>query len=200
MSKQAFWNDRYASSELVWGTDANRFVAEAYGDATARGRALDLACGEGRNTIWLAERGWRATGVDYSGVAIERARKLAAHRGVDVDFVEADASSWAPEPGAYALVVIAYLQVPADEARRVWEHAVAALEPGGELFMIGHARRNLEEGTGGPQDLAVLWEPEEVAVALRELGLQVDAAEHVTREVEDAPRAAIDARVRAHRG
>ena len=74
MSKQDLWDTRYAAHDLVWGAAPNRFVEEAFAAAPARGRALDLACGEGRNSIWLAERGWQVTGVDFSSVAIERAR------------------------------------------------------------------------------------------------------------------------------
>lgn len=200
MSKRESWNDRYAESELVWGADPNRFVAEAFGDVAARGQALDLACGEGRNTIWLAERGWQATGVDFSRIAIERARRLAARRGVDVRFIEADVTTWTPEPGAYALVLVAYLQVPTDDLEKVWAVAAKALEKGGELFLIGHARRNLDEGVGGPRDRNVLWDPETIAQRLVGVGFEVDLAEHVMRPVDDSPQSAIDARIRARRG
>ena len=73
MSKREAWNERYASHDLVWGIDPNRFVKEAFADRTP-GRVLDLACGEGRNALWLASRGWTATGVDFSRVALARAR------------------------------------------------------------------------------------------------------------------------------
>jgi len=195
--KQRSWDERYAASELVWGAEPNRFVAEAFAGVRPRGRALDLACGEGRNAIWLAERGWEVTGVDFSRVAIERARALASRRGVAVRFLEADVTRWQPERGAFALVVISYLQLPEDAMARALEHAVEALAPGGELFAIGHAKRNLAEGTGGPQDPAVLWDPEAFAATLRRLGLVVEEASHVVRSVEDAPRPAIDAQIRA---
>ena len=84
MSKRESWNKRYGATDLVWGAEPNRFVEEALRDVEPRGRALDVACGEGRNAIWLAERGWRTTAVDFSGVAIERGRKLAARRGLEV--------------------------------------------------------------------------------------------------------------------
>ncbi|MBW2282173.1 MAG: class I SAM-dependent methyltransferase, partial [Deltaproteobacteria bacterium] len=77
--KRQDWNTRYSSADLVRGSEPNRFVAEHLGDVEpgTQGRALDLACGEGRNSIWLASQGWRVTAVDFSDVAIERARKLA---------------------------------------------------------------------------------------------------------------------------
>ena len=86
---RADWDERYAGSELLWSAEPNRFlVAETAG--LTPGRALDLACGEGRNAVWLARRGWQVTGVDYSEVAIEKARRLASARKANVDWVVAD--------------------------------------------------------------------------------------------------------------
>ena len=77
----ADWDARYAGDGLVWGGEPNRFVAAELGE-TPPGRALDIACGEGRNAIWLATRDWSAVGVDFSATAIERARGLAEQTGV----------------------------------------------------------------------------------------------------------------------
>ncbi len=166
----ATWDERYAARDCVWGSGPNRFVAEALGGSVAGGRALDLACGEGRNAIWLAERGWKVTGVDFSRVAVERARALARERGVTLELREADATQWHPEAGAYDLVLIAYLQIPPTQRRLAFARAADALAPGGQLFAIAHARRNLEEGAGGPRDPVVLWDAEEVATELWKWG------------------------------
>ena len=195
------WNARYAAHELLWGAGPNRFVAEALGAVPARGRALDLACGEGRNAIWLAAHGWQVTAVDYSAVALDRARRLAAERQVAVEWIEADLTAFAPPAAAFQLVLIAYLHLPPPARRTVLACAAAALAPGGELFMVGHARRNLTEGVGGPQRAEVLWEPAEIHAELGALGLAVQRAEHVRRPVEsaDGVRAAIDTIARATR-
>lgn len=197
-SKRAEWNRRYAARELVWGAEPNAFVAEILAARAPAGRALDLGCGEGRNALWLAERGWEATGVDYSSVAIERARKLATGRSATARFLEDDVTTWEPEESRYALVLIVYLQIPEQEMWRVLASAKRAIEPGGSLVMIGHAKRNLTEGVGGPDDEAVLWEPDAIAAELRKLGFTVDRAEHVSREVENEARSAIDAILEAH--
>ena len=188
------WNARYAATDLLWSAGPNRFVAEELEGRTPQGRALDLACGEGRNAIWLAEQGWRVTAVDFSDVAIERARKLAESRGVDVEWLCADLASYEPPAGAFQLILISYLQLPETELRRVLARAAAALVPAGELLMIGHARRNLSEGVGGPQDPAMLWTPDGIDGALRALGLRVERCEHVQRSVDtpDGPREAVD--------
>jgi SAM-dependent methyltransferase len=195
------WNARYATTDLVWGTDPNRFVVAELEGRTRQGRALDLACGEGRNAIWLAEQGWNVTAVDFSDVAIERARQLAADRGVDVEWVRADLALYEPPRRAFQLVLIAYLHLPGDDLRALLARAAAALAPGGELLMIGHALRNLSEGVGGPRDAAVLWTPDEIEDTFQTLDLSVQRCEHVQRSVDtpDGSREAVDVLARACR-
>jgi SAM-dependent methyltransferase len=195
------WNERYAAQELLWGAEPNRFVEEELRDVPPRGRALDLACGEGRNAIWLAKLGWVVTAVDYSEVALERARRLAAGQHVDVEWVQADVTSFAPAAAAFQLVIVAYLQLPEAERRAVLAHAAAALGRGGILFMVGHALLNLTQGVGGPRQPEVLWEPAEIRQEVTGLGLTVRRAEHVRRPVETAEgvKDAIDTVLRAER-
>ena len=86
---RAAWDRRYDATDLVWSDRPNRFlVDETVG--LAPGRALDVACGEGRNAVWLAHRGWAVTGADFSPVAIGKARRLATAHGVEATFVEAE--------------------------------------------------------------------------------------------------------------
>ncbi len=197
MDRQA-WDERYATEELVWKGDPNRFLVDAV-DALAPGRALDVACGEGRNAVWLASKGWRVTGVDFSGTGLAKARRLAADRGVEVTYVQADVVEWVPPEASFDLVVVMYLHLPAEQRRRALAHACVALAPGGTVLVVGHDRSNLLEGTGGPQDPAVLFGPEDVVGDLS--GLEIDRAEQVTRTVltDAGERTAIDALVLAVR-
>jgi len=109
------WDRRYGASDLVWTAEPNRWlVAEAAG-LPAR-RALDLACGEGRNAVWLARQGWQVTAVDFSPVALEKARRLAAGSGgPGVDWVEADVHTYRPKPAGCDLVLLAYLHLPGSD-------------------------------------------------------------------------------------
>lgn len=195
------WNRRYGERELLWTARPNRFlVAEV--DGLEPGTALDLACGEGRNAVWLAERGWRVTGVDFSEVAIEKARALADGRGVAPEWVVADLTGYRPEPLAFDLVVLFYLQVPEVERRPIVRAAAEAVAPGGTFLLVAHDRRNLDGGHGGPQDPEVLCTPEEVADDLAAVaGVVVERAELVRRPVEapEGERVALDALVRARR-
>ena len=192
------WNERYRTEELIWKADPNRFLVEDL-DALVPGRALDLACGEGRNAVWLASKGWHVTGVDFSRAGLAKARRLATDRGVEVTWVEADVVEWQPSPASFDVVVVMYLHLPSEQRRQTLSRAAAALAPGGTLLVVGHDASNLLHGTGGPQDPAVLFGPEEIVEELS--GLQIERAERVTRTVvTDAGEAtAFDALVRAVR-
>ena len=185
------WNARYAAVDLVWGPAPNRFVAAELA-GLAPGRALDVACGEGRNAVWLAERGWRVTGIDFSEQAIDRARRLAADRGVDVTFSVGNVLTAPLESGAFDLVLISYLQLPPEERATVVRRVVTALAPGGTFFLVGHDLRNHDEGQGGPKNPSLLWTAAEITDELTARELVVERAGEVIREVEGARRPAID--------
>lgn len=190
------WDRRYAAVENLWSAKPNRFLAAEVSDLEP-GRALDLACGEGQNAIWLATRGWIVTGVDYSEVAIEKARARAARDDVAVDFRCADLVGYEPEAAAFDLVLVLYLHIPAWERRGVLERAAAALGSGGTFVLVGHDLLNLSDGVGGPSDPNILCTPDEIASELP--GLEIEKAERVLRNVDGEERDAIDMLVRARR-
>ncbi len=185
------WDARYANTPgLVWSAEPNRFVVEAVAGLTP-GAALDLAAGEGRNAAWLAERGWRVTAVDFAPVAVARGRELAARRGVTVEWRVADVTAYRPVPGSYELVLISYLHLPAADLAGVLAAARRALRPGGTLVVVGHDLANLRDGTGGPQDPAVLLTPETVVDGLA--GLRIQRAETARRPVPTGDGGTVDA-------
>ncbi|MGW0231892.1 class I SAM-dependent methyltransferase [Actinopolymorpha singaporensis] len=207
----AGWDERYAAVELVWGAEPNRWLAAETADLPP-GHALDLAAGEGRNAIWLARRGWEVTAVDFSGVAVERGRRLAGSEAADVadriTWKVADVRDEVGPAGAYSLVCVIYLHLVADERRRALWHAANAVAPGGVLLVVGHDTTNLTEGVGGPQDPRVLFTPDDILGDLN-AGADgaaadwiVERAERVRRPVHTAggeTRDAIDALVRLQR-
>ena len=195
----AGWDRRYAGSELIWTAEANRFLA-AEAEGLPAGRALDVACGEGRNAIWLAQRGWQVTGVDFSPVGLEKAARLAEQRGAAVQWVLADLVDYVPPPAAFDFVAILYLHIDGAAMRGVLRRAAAALAPGGTLLVVGHDPANIREGYGGPQNPAILMTPDEIAETLPD-DLDIERAERVRRPVASAGGdvQAIDALLRAAR-
>ncbi|HEY7948228.1 MAG TPA: class I SAM-dependent methyltransferase [Acidimicrobiales bacterium] len=193
------WDKRYGGGELVWGAGPNRFLVEQVSNLQP-GTALDVASGEGRNAIWLAEQGWRVVGVDFSSVALEKARRLARERGVAVDWLHSDLTTWVP-PNPYDLVVALYLHLPPDARHRVFAQMARSVAVGGTMLVVGHDLSNLTEGYGGPQDPTVLYGLDDVVADLDGI-LEIEQAERVDRWVEspDGTARAIDVLVRGCRG
>lgn len=198
MDQQA-WDERYSTSELVWTDRPNEFLLRETA-SLAPGTALDLACGEGRNAIWLAEQGWSVVGVDFSSIGLQKANAFAAQRGVSVAFEQHDATTWIPDC-QFGLVALFYLQLPPLERRDALLNATAAVAEGGTLLVVAHDEENLEHGVGGPQAPEVLYSVEEVVAIARDRGLEIITAERARRSVitPDGQREAIDTVVRAER-
>lgn len=180
------WDARYGAGR-VWSVEPNRFFADLIEDldlgGAEPGRAVDLACGEGRNAVWLAQRGWTVTGIDFSAVGIETGRRGAESEGVDVDWVVADLRTHDLGEAAWDLVVHVYLHWETSIRVPFFERCAAALAPGGHLVVVGHDRDNIEHGHGGPQDPDVLTTPDEMAEQLAGCGLEILKAERVRRPV-----------------
>lgn len=196
------WDERYRDSELVWSAGPNQFVEAELGDLPP-GRALDLAAGEGRNAIWLAQKGWQVTAVDFAQVGLDKGRTQAAGLGLErkIDWVVADAVRWTHDP-IYDVCLIAYLQLPAAERRAAVRNGYASLQVNGTFLLIAHDATNLTEGTGGPQDASVLPTAEDVLADLEGETFEVQRAERVVREVprpDGSTATAYDALVRVVR-
>ena len=194
----AEWDRKYERRELVYGEAPNATLVEVAA-TIPRGRALDLAAGQGRNAIWLATRGWIVDAVDFSSVALTRASRVAesAPRSVRerLTWIHADVTKLATEPN-YDLVLMFYLHLPPDERRRAVSAAMSALKPDGILMILGHHSSNITDGVGGPQEPQILYTPEDLAADVGDR-LTVTTAENRYRDVTDGT--AIDALLLASR-
>lgn len=139
-----FWERRYGDSGAVWSGHVNRALAEIVTEFTP-GRSLDLGCGEGGDVMWLAERGWRATGYDLSATAVERAASAAAGRGLTKErahFEAKDLAEWVSSESAeqFDLITASFLQSPVELPRAdILRAAAERVAPGGHLVIIAHA-------------------------------------------------------------
>ncbi|MFI9405268.1 class I SAM-dependent methyltransferase [Nocardia sp. NPDC052316] len=216
------WDERYAHTELVWGAPPNNTVVEHVfglerrtplqpdqpdGDPPELPRALDLACGEGRNALWLATHGWQVHAVDYSQVGVDKGRTIATRLSRSVrsriTWQCADVTDFAAAEltGPFELVLMVFLHLPAEQRRKVVRQAADLLVPEGTLLVLGHDSPNLTEGYGGPQDPSVLFTPDDIVAdlgdAVADDRIRVRLAERVFRPTEG--RDAIDALVIATR-
>ena len=180
------WDERYAATDLVWSATPNRLVADEVAGLRP-GRAVDLAAGEGRNALWLAEQGWDVTAVDFSLTGLDKGRALQERhprgRDLHVDWVHGDVLSHDLGAGVFDLAVIAYLQLAEPQRRTALRRGFGSLRVGGTLLLVAHDSTNLTEGTGGPQDPTVLYTAEEVLADLDGERFEVERAERVARTV-----------------
>ena len=184
MSRRERWNERYAGKELVWSAGPNKLLATEL-QSSKPGTALDVACGEGRNALWLAEQGWEVTAVDFSEVGIDKGRQIARHRGVEIDWRIADLAVDPWPASTYDLVCVMYLHTDPLERSQWLPRAIEAVAPGGTFFYVGHDPNNIEQGVGGPQNRELLPGVAELTALLE--GFDIVRAEIVERQVEADP-------------
>ncbi len=155
MDSREFWDARYREKPESWGEDPNVFLKEL--ELSGLSTAVDLAGGNGRNSLWLASNGLRVENVDISPVALEQFLERAEKSGVSplCSTVVADATeaafSFSPD-----LLVIAYLQLEKDQLSKAITNAFDQLKAGATVLGVWHAVENLERGFGGPPNKGVL--------------------------------------------
>jgi SAM-dependent methyltransferase len=171
------WNAKWETVELTYPVSGHPRLAD-WLSGRSPGRAVELACGEGKQAIWLATQGWQVTAVDFSAVAVRRARRLAEHHHADVEWVVADVRVH-PLPGQVDLAVVCYLHLPAAELPGVIGRAAGALGPGGLLFVLGWDEVNADNGTGGPRPKEALYSPGKLQEAAGDL--EVLCGERIAR-------------------
>ncbi len=163
-----FWNETWSTMDNTFA-DYDEALAD-HAKGLKPGRALDLGCGSGGNAVWLAERGWRVTAVDFSGVAIEKARMQAADRGVEVEFAVSDVTTYQSR-GQYDLITSFYIQLWPKQRMQMLSIAVESLAPGGTLLFVSHDRSSPPSGWSD-DELASLTTPDEVVAELPDLVIE----------------------------
>jgi len=178
------WDQKYSTEEFIYTKVENRFVVEFCKnlDGTNK-RAIDLAGGEGRNSVWLAKRGWQVENIDFSQVALDKYLQFAKDEGVEGPCLAtcADALTFVPKLTPVDLAVIAYMQIPerdlAEAIRRLSQHVA----PGGNIVGVWHSRDNQEGGFGGPSDRPSVAS---ISAALQGTGLEIEVLENRDGQIQ----------------
>lgn len=161
MSSVSAWDERFAGAEYAFGTEPASFLAREAGRLRPGQTALLLADGEGRNSVFLAGCGIEVTAMDASARGLDKARALAAARGVAVEFRRADILDWDWQERVYDAVIGIFMQFlsPAERAR-VFDGIARAVAAGGLVMLHGYAPRQIGYGTGGPKSAENLYTPD----------------------------------------
>ncbi|MEO6407156.1 MAG: class I SAM-dependent methyltransferase [Burkholderiaceae bacterium] len=152
------WNGRFGGADYWFGTAPNAFL-QAQRERLAPGmRALCIADGEGRNSVWLAEQGLAVTAFDFSPAGCEKSARLAAEHGVQVDVRVSDVDGWDWQPGRYDIVAAIFVQFATPDMReRLFDGIVRTLGPQGLLILQGYRPEQIAYGTGGPKQVEHLY-------------------------------------------
>ena len=155
IDRLSFWNERYsqAGEGYLFGAEPNRFLSGLSRYFHPGMKVLSVADGEGRNGVWLAQQGMEVTTLEISPVAVAKARQLAASRNAQLNILLANALTWTWPEAAFDAVAAIFIQFATPEERdQLFARIKHALKPGGLLLLHGYTPRQLEYGTGGPNE------------------------------------------------
>ena len=168
----SFWNSRFDRDEPVYGTAPNAFLASHADRLPEDGAVLDLAGGEGRNALFLANQGYDVTLLDYSEVALEKATAWAEREGVSLTTLHADITTWAPER-TWDAVVATFVHLPVQWQPRLYQIMQTALAPGGVIIAEWFRPAQRAEGytSGGPPDINMMVTADDLRAAFDPQGI-----------------------------
>ena len=154
----ARWNERFSTQSYLFGEKPNRYLAEKTA-LLKKDKALSIADGEGRNSVWLASQGFEVDAFDFSPVAIEKAKNLAAAHHVNVNFQCSDWQSFDWKANHYDTIAGIFFQFADPTSRlQIFKKLNAALKPGGTLIIQGYGLEQMQFKTGGPGILENLYD------------------------------------------
>lgn len=152
------WNEVFTGEAYRYGTEPAAFVARQMWRVAPGARVLSIAEGEGRNAVWMAGQGLQVTAVEAAATARAKAARLAATRGVTVEWIAADLRDYAwPEAGFDAVLGCFIQFAPPAFRAAIFAGLARALRPGGLMFLHGFARRQIGYGSGGPGAVEQLY-------------------------------------------
>jgi len=181
----SYWDDKYSTDEFVYTKLENRFVVEFCSELQGE-TAIDLAGGEGRNSVYLAKRGWQVENIDFSQVALDKYQNYAEEENV-LEKCSATCSSaldFVPKTTPVDLGVIAYLQINQADLKIAILRLASNIKPGGYLFGVWHSRDNLTGGFGGPRDPEVLPDVSTTTSALEGSNLEINVLENREGQIQ----------------
>ena len=169
----AMWNQRYAGDELLFGEAPNDYLRAQAPRLPRSGRALCVADGEGRNSVWLAQQGFDVHAIDISEVGLAKAQLLAAEAKVSIQFELADVLAWSWPPAAYDAEVATFIQFvgPRDRSR-LFSMMRQALRPNGLLLLHGYRPEQIALGTGGPPQIENMYVESLLRAEFRDLNIE----------------------------
>ncbi len=156
------WDQKYGQTQYFYGTEPNDFLKQQASQIPENSRILCLADGEGRNSVYLATLGHRVTGMDSSSVGLGKARNLAILNRVKIESLHADLNEYVITPNSWDAIILIFCHMPSSLRNRIHQACVKGLKADGLLILEAYTPRQLGRGTGGPKNIDLLMEPQDL--------------------------------------
>ena len=155
------WDQRFSIDDYLFGKEPAQALLKFEKYLVPKGETLVIADGEGRNSVYLASKGFKVTTSDYSKVASRKARALADKKNVEVNYRVEDFFDIVWSEKQYDNVVgICFQFVPQEKINEVMLGLKAATKKGGTLLVHGYTPKQINFGTGGPKDVSLMYTKE----------------------------------------
>ena len=152
----SFWNERYSAKEYIYGEDSNIFFAEQL--SLLKPGSIILPCeGEGRNAVFAASNGWKVNAFDSSEAGKIKALQLADKKGVSIKYVVDDAMAITYPESSADVVAFIYAHLPPATRKLIHKKAITWLKPGGKIILEAFNPNQLQNISGGPKDVSMLY-------------------------------------------
>lgn len=169
-----FWDLRYSQTEYAYGKEPNRYFEYVLSNLKP-GKILLPAEGEGRNAVFAAENGWNVTAVDFSAKAIDKALKYATERNVKIDYLISDVEKYNFPENEYDAAALIYAHFPPQCRTNIHKSVIKSIKPGGTLIVEAFSKIQINNNTGGPREVNLLYDLEEILDDLKGMVIGVAA-------------------------
>jgi 2-polyprenyl-3-methyl-5-hydroxy-6-metoxy-1,4-benzoquinol methylase len=156
---ESFWNEKYNTSEYIYGIHPNEFFAEQL-TKLKPGKILLPCEGEGRNAVFAAAMGWKVDAFDISEIGKIKAETLANENSVIIQYQIAKANTYLADPEKYDVIAYVYAHFPSDIRKDVFDHLNRYLKPGGTILIEAFNTSQINNQSGGPKDIDLLYSHE----------------------------------------
>ena len=167
-----FWDERYSSTEFVYGTEPNKFFKEELLKLNP-GKLLMIGEGEGRNAVFAAKQGWEVDAVDFSTIAREKAMKLAEKNKVSIRYDVCELTQYKFKQNHYDAVANIFLHLDITSRQIIYPESISSLKRNGILLLEVFHKEQLGRNTGGPQNSEMLYSEEELNEYFKSMQIQL---------------------------
>ena len=165
-----FWDIRYAPEHYYYGKEPNGFFKGCI-DSSQAGIILLPGDGEGRNSVYAASQGWDVFAFDPSKQGMKKALKLAEEKGVGINYEVCDLDDYVLEAKIFDMIALIYVHLYPEERKLHHKGLISALKPGGKLVMEVFSKKQLGNDSGGPKDIELLYDVEELKEDFRTMSI-----------------------------